>query len=246
MPPNTNSDFMSDKATVVYDQEYFSGAQVAIYIGDVWVDEVTSLAVSVTQTKQPIYGYASQLYNAVSRGPLIVAGSFAINFKEAGYLWAILNRYKQKGGNLSPFIQSIDPENGRSRVETLRANIERIESLPKGDPRLSEYFNNLAGFASEAQQGASGLDSAESIFEAFEDAVWGQPQVQLDAQTRRADDHRLNGFDIYVQFGDWSNELANHTVYKISDVHITGNQRQIDANGQPVQEMYSFIARNLV
>jgi hypothetical protein len=85
---------MTNIETKVYDLEYFSGAQMNMYIGDVLIDEVTSLAVSVRQNKMPVWGYASQLFDKVARGTVLVQGTFTINFKESGYLYAVLQRYK--------------------------------------------------------------------------------------------------------------------------------------------------------
>ncbi len=79
----------------IYDLEYFSSNQAALYIGDVFVDEVIALSYSVQQSKSPIYGYASQLFDAVSHGTVLVQGQFSVNFKESGYLWLILHRYKR-------------------------------------------------------------------------------------------------------------------------------------------------------
>lgn len=78
----------------VYRQEYFSGSQCGIYIGDIYVDEVTFLQYMIHQSKTPIYGYASQLLDAVAPGVVLVEGSMSVNFKEAGYLWLVLARYK--------------------------------------------------------------------------------------------------------------------------------------------------------
>lgn len=78
-----------------YDLDYFSGNSAVLYIGDVWVDEVNAYAFTVQQSKSPIYGYASQLFDDVSAGQVIVQGSFSVNFKEAGYLWLVLQRYKK-------------------------------------------------------------------------------------------------------------------------------------------------------
>ena len=79
----------------VYDLDYFTGSQCAVYIGDVFVDEVTNIAFKVNQSKQPIYGYASQLFNAVAPGRVLVQGQFTVNFKESGYLFIILARLKK-------------------------------------------------------------------------------------------------------------------------------------------------------
>lgn len=79
----------------IYDLDYFTSSQCALYIGDVFVDEVVNISYSVQQSKTPIYGYASQLFDTVAPGQVIVQGQFTINFKEAGYLWLVLQRYKR-------------------------------------------------------------------------------------------------------------------------------------------------------
>lgn len=82
--------------TNVYDLDYFSGSQMFLYIGDVWVDEITQLQYRTDQTKRPIFGYASQLWDDCAAGQVMVQGMFTINFKEQGYLWAVLRRYFER------------------------------------------------------------------------------------------------------------------------------------------------------
>lgn len=79
----------------IYDLDYFSSQQAALYIGDVFIDEATSISFSVQQSKTPVYGYASQLFDGVSKGTVLVQGQFSINFKESGYIWLVLQRYKR-------------------------------------------------------------------------------------------------------------------------------------------------------
>lgn len=253
----------------IYNEEYFSGSQAAIYIGDVWVDEITSLSYAVHQNRTPLYGYASQLWDDVSEGPVLVQGEFTINFKEAGYLWLILNRYRETmTGNrslISPF---------KDTDEVSQRNIEQLINGEVSTFRRNELYKNLAseaarelmraqtsaqlgGFASirrssgyvgKFKQGRKkGQYDAESVFEHFENEIWRKTNEQLDAEDRRADDPRLNPFDIYIAFGDFAgDDRANHTIQKITDVHILGSSKRIVVDGQPIQEAYSFIGRNLV
>ena len=79
--------------TNIYDSDYFDGPKMFLYIGDVWVDEITSLEYVTRQAKMPIYGYASHLFDDVTPGRVMVEGRFTINYKEQGYLWAVLRRY---------------------------------------------------------------------------------------------------------------------------------------------------------
>jgi len=85
----------SNPFSVFYESPYFSGSQAGVYIGDVYIDEITSIRYRGTQQKIPIYGYASQLFDRVAPGPFIVEGEFTINFKESAYLWAVLERYEE-------------------------------------------------------------------------------------------------------------------------------------------------------
>ena len=261
----------------IYNVDYFSGAQCALYIGDTWVDEVTSLTYSVRQNRMPLYGYADQLFKDVSKGQVIVQGEFTINFKEAGYLFLVLDRYRTviRGltsimGNTysptSPGTKNRTPFEAsdlvlRESIESLinndqtfntfernilLTNIANADALATRDPiGREETFTSLTGFSSNTRS-RGGIGTAENIFEAFEDEIWKQPN-DVDTATRRADDPKLNPFDIYVAFGDFAADNgANHTIQKIVDVHIIGNVRQVVIDGQPIQEAYSFIARNLV
>ena len=261
---------LSEKAPLIYDSEYFSGTQASIYIGDIWVDEITGIQFEVIHAKSPIYGYASQFWDAMARGVVMVRGSFTINFKEAGYMFLALAEYQRKRQGLgrvkgktaaerlddykfggATVNEEVHPYLAEEKM--VRWNVERAIDLPDDDPAKYKMRQDIAGFASEAQaQGGRGLDRAEGMMEAFEDAIWGKNReggantAALMQAARRADDHRLSGFDIYVQLGDFSNNLANHTMNKIVNCHINGQSRVIAADDEPIMESYSFIAQTIL
>ena len=255
--------------TKIFDMDYFSSSQCFLYIGDVWVDEVTSLSYQIQQSKTPIYGYASQMWDDVAAGQIIVQGAFTINFKEAGYLWAVLRRYKQiteaeigfksaKGDDRLLNVREgstqtmPDMMKGSKRVGSNATQFSRlsIERICQGDITRQErfdFYQSLAGYATVSAR--KPRDSFfENIVEAFEDQVWNPKGNNLDLinQLRRPDDHRFDGFDMYVVFGNYSMPGANHTVQKIIDVRILGQAKTIVADGQPIQEQYQFLARTIV
>lgn len=266
----------------IYNIDYFSGAQVALYIGDVWIDEITSMSYEVSQRRVPLYGYNDQLFRDVSKGQVLVQGQFSINFKEAGYLFVILNRYKNltegKPTRMNPFISgdSVSKANIENMISNKDITVKDRNAIKqalaatyakgnrnaegvKGYRRtLSTGFSEitrtpaLASLTGHASDPRLGKGSAESLFEEFEDQIWGRKEDRLGEgggrqDARRADQTELNPFDIYVAFGDYSgNDKVNHTVQKITDVHIIGTSKQIVIDGQPIQEVYSFIARNIV
>lgn len=239
----------------VYNLDYFSGAQVAMYIGDILIDEVTSIQFSVTQSKKPLYGYADQLFRDMSKGQILVQGQFTINFKEAGYLWLVLQTYQDKIGNLkrkTPFFKTKDKQGNFESIS--KANIERIinNDTSSIDQRtgtfidLSDLAANFQGFS--GRPGVNKVGQAEAILEQFEDTIWGDnPGIIPEEPNRRADDSSINGFDIYLAYGDFAGDnRANHTIRKIENVHIFGTSQVVQIDGQVLQESYSFYARNLV
>ncbi len=249
-----------------YDLEYFSGAQAALYIGDVWVDEVTTISYVRRQSKVPLYGYASQLFDMTAKGQVIVQGQFSINYKEQGYLWAILRRWFDYGSqvpigrmdmlegkyqkaltdarlNPSTTGQGGRPITGSNGTQVSRAGIERLTSGTATKAERYKFYQSLGGYSSYSVK--DGQDKVfEDIVEAFEDELWKTTDNDsLLQQLRRTDDNAFDGFDIYLTFGNYANPKANHTAQKIIGVRLTSEAKTVVIDGSPVQEVYEFIAR---
>lgn len=259
----------------IYDLEYFSGAQMNMYIGDVLIDEVTGLQIQVQQRKLPVFGYASQLFDKVAKGTVMVEGAFTVNFKESGYLYTVLDRYKKLSSGssaavLSPFIgaNSIsqlpkdrsggakkDGSHGllrRQNIEQVKRTVNKVVDGTNVRPEdLIDYYRSLTGFNNTApsRNGSApgALNTAEDSFEAFEDKIWGSSALSADSEGRRGDSNRFDDFTIYITLGDYNrNDRVNHTARRIDNVHLVGQSQTIMINGEPVAEQYSFIARNFV
>lgn len=241
----------------IYSVEYFSGSQVACYIGDILIDEITSMSYEVVQQKQPLYGYSDTLFRQISRGQRFVQGTFSVNFKEAGYLWLALNQFierqKLEGSVLNPLKNSstIDRQNLERIVDAETTTFERVQKLT--DLAAIDAASTLGGFASRQRflglnsKGEVDVGTAENKFEQFEDLLWQKSEEELNLQDRSVDDTRLNGFDIYLAYGDFAGDNRNnHTFRKIVDVHITGWGQQIQIAGMPIQESYTFVAKNII
>lgn len=254
----------------IYDYEYFDDTDMLIYIGDVWVDEITSLSYSCVQEKTPIYGYASQLFDTTAAGHVIVQGQFSINYKEQGYLWAVLRRWFDMGPNaiasiypnyLDPAAQNLSkklisgkiepgsggrgsrPVVGANATKTSRASIERLAQGASSKQERYSFYQSLV--ANSTFSVKSPKDKVfEDIVEAFEDEIWKTTDNEpLLNQIRRTDDNAFDGFDIYVSFGNYANPRANHTVQKIIGVRLIGQAKSIEVGQGAVQEVYQFIAQ---
>lgn len=190
--------------TTIYDLDYFSGSQMFLYIGDVWVDEITTLQYRTQQAKRPIYGYASQLWDDCAAGQVIVQGSFTINYKEQGYLWAVLRRYfeiaasttgipsaksnqTKHGERLLRKQQKLQSKHGRIQpgaidsrplVGSNGTQISRasIERLIRGEATTGERYEFYNNLAGYATtQTERPRDKVfEDIMEVFEDQIWTQ------------------------------------------------------------------------
>jgi len=255
----------------VYNVDYFSGSQVAIFVGDIFVDEITAIAFNAQQSRRPLYGYADQHFRAMSKGQILIQGQFAINFKEAGYLWLILNEYKKKIKGAQSKLDFETPFYSSSQA--MQQNIEQVinnESITQEQrfsaiSNMAEAFASLGGFSSVTRAsagdlsyvehkgevyevtGESGVGTAENIFEAFENTIWGGNRTIAGLNTgenRSPDDADLNPFDIFIMYGDFmGDDRANHTIVKLEDVYILSSSQRIEIDPLPVQESYHFIAR---
>ena len=65
---------------------YYSGANVSIYVNEEELLECAGISFSYQNSRQPIYGYNSTLFDAMLPGREIIQGNFLINYVEANYL----------------------------------------------------------------------------------------------------------------------------------------------------------------
>lgn len=273
--PKSSTDAGQVSLGNAYEFDYFNGSQIGIYIGDILVDDIASIQFQVSQSKRPIYGYASQYFHTVAAGQVLVEGNFAIPFKESNYLIATLQRYD---GHFP-----IHEEKGSKQHRVLRESIERRVMREYGgqvgETREHTVFRRktLGQFPSETLRGTGEFPPEESSYEwyrdlgaladedfervaeIYEDQLWHSRRkdreyntsnltgdiTDSDVHTHRRAD-QYPEFDIWVLYGDISNKAANHTIKKISDCHIIGQGQAIEVGGQVIGEQYSFLARNLL
>src|SRR5699024_1882125 len=92
-------------------REYFSGANVKVYFGDVWLDQLVNISFSMQEQVAPIYGFNSYTFDRISRGSRMVQGQFTINFTENGYMQSILKRAGDSMQSVTRQIAAEEPNN---------------------------------------------------------------------------------------------------------------------------------------
>ena len=206
----------------IYNVEYFSGAQVSLYIGDIWVDEVTTLSYQIQQNRQPIYGYASQLYDDLSEGQVLVTGTFTLNFKEAGYLWLILDRYRQKFRGQASLTDKVKPFRDSSSV-----NKNTVERLINNETDVFERNRLLQDLAKEIAT-STGEDAKKyredlrlGLVEAYADSrAETAASLQGYASNTRAGGGIGRAEDLYETFED--------AVWRKSGIELDNATRRTD------------------
>lgn len=122
-----------------FPEEYFSGADITIYFGDLWIDEITSLSFVLREPVMPVYGYASYTWDDIARGSRIVEGEFRIAFKEAGYLFVVLDHISMLKEKAKPRLAYLmGGEEVPNWIAGVKENIEDTLMRYHGDPNAKE------------------------------------------------------------------------------------------------------------
>lgn len=222
----------SKNRTDRYTPQYYSGAQAQIYFGDILIDEIVQFQYTTATNKMPIYGYASELFDTVASGNLLVQGSFVINFVEAGYLAIIAAAIADRSfggkaiGRRSRQISRSDT--GEVLSETLR----ETSILTPGSYLGNQALNQVRGLGNKEFRALARELNVNKI-----------GKDNKFSHTTRFD--LMAPFDIYAIFGDYTDPNADHTVRKLKNVYLTGQGQTITVSGEPVGEQYSFICRTI-
>lgn len=227
-----------------YPQDYYTGTQVRIYFGSVWVDDIATIQYQTTHSKTPLYGYADHQFRAVAKGQFMVRGSFTIAFKEVGYLYNIMKLWRED-----------------------KSGYDRLKKSDSSTTKGAEEFLKIIG-AGDTIEKAMDMMSKGSDFEdaseVMENVIWGKPSSlqsfgnsiprsdeldyfrHIDKFRQDADIDR-DGFDILLTFGNYKtgSDSPEHTMISINDVHITGEALVASPSAEPIGITYEFFARGL-
>lgn len=241
-----------DKSKETEKKEYFSGANVHVYFGGVWVDQLAAIEFQLQEQVAPIYGFHSYTYDRISRGNRIVQGSFTLTFTENGYLQTILDRVASEVGDYaSPGDASTGARNSSMAAYSTDKTIETILSTA-GTGSYSEYIDSLKKSFWGANDGRSIVK--DSVIKGEDTYFYGKKNGSQEENPLRE-----QGFNILidyspdVNYADFerclkkmnTNTSIMQTYRSIIGVHITGVSQQIGNNGQVLTQSYEFLARDL-
>lgn len=237
-------------------KEYFSGANVRVYFGDVWVDQLASIGFEMKEEVAPIYGFNSYKFDKVARGTRLVSGSFTITFTEIGYLQTILDRIASKvdssSGNLL-YKENRDALKTDLNRNTPDRTIENILSMGK-DGTYDSYIKSLKNSFWGSKSSSGNTVTLSSMSKEYD--TYYYPNAD---GTNKKNGLKENGFNILIDYSPDANQkdfedcIKNasksgslyQTFRSIIGVHITGESQEISPNGDVLRQTYTFIARDL-
>jgi len=221
--------------------DHYSGSQITIWFGDILIDDINSIQWTRQQNKRPIYGYASQQFDAVAKGTVIIQGNFVVNFRQAGYVSLVMQYISRLYGGV---------DNKEAWPEIRKLVGLHLKSGTFG-PKTTEELNYIAN-----------SPDFLSLAKAYEDTIWGDglpageenPVPQNERTLASADVNQQqtipDGFTIIVTYGNNSlndarkySEYLQSTTKTLVGVHLVGDSQVIQVGGQPALEQYEFIAR---
>lgn len=227
-----------------YVTDYYSGNQVMVFLSDLWIDDLTMIQFQAHQNKRPFYGYKSQRWDTVAAGTQIVEGVFALNYTHTNYLnMAVAYALKKNGDNVQSSQGRVNDADVAAFIQDIRNNPLMLQNLSydqSGNPVKFQAPLNLLSFDDKANL--------------LEDALWGAPKSQALHENDVISPDNLPGFDIVISFGNYPQDrpaggkdevISSHTTKIINDVRILSHSIQASVTGEPIQEVYTFIARGI-
>ena len=85
---------------------YVASPQANIYFDGILIDECYDIQYSYRESKEPIYGYLSQHFDAILTGTVIITGALTINYKHDQYLVAVLDKASNPEGKIADNVNS--------------------------------------------------------------------------------------------------------------------------------------------
>lgn len=228
-----------------FSEEYFAGADVRIYLGKTWVDEIIGLNFTLQENAAPIFGYASYTYDKMAVGSRQIQGSFRINFKESYYLHAITNRLDEELESV--YNANTNVAGTQVWVNSNGISPEHLTSAVEGDEfeKLAlDFERSLWGSIDTASENANGTMNGRTI---------NRGSSSFFAQQDGRPNLAKHGFNIVILYGPYTQtydpalpkESVATTAHTLTGVYLTGVSQVIDGSGQPIYEDYTFIAKDL-
>lgn len=221
MAPTTKKKPHIDLATppAEFKLEYYSSAQAQIFFDDILIDELVNIQYTLATNRRPLYGYGSSKFDVMADGNELIQGTFTINYIEANYINIIAQVIIDKRAGLEQQYPMME------RVARIAGSIDKLS-----EPELQAVVNSIRGLSNK---------------EFIDFAVLYKQLIKESGENLLASVTSSFPFDIWLVLGEYSDDAATSTTRVLRDVYLTGQSQVIESSGSPIQEVYSFYAREM-
>ncbi len=206
-----------------------------------------------TEFYSELYGRRVYRYDAVTGAQISVYfGTHTLVDDATAIQFALTQSKKPVYGYHSQYFDAVAKGvvivHGRLFVNFIHQGYLRLLMKHAHDPEfLDKYETNATRAQRDAKSSFADYDgvpqSQEALVKYIKKEAYNRQQREIqDAGLSRPDE--LRSVDIRIKYSAES-EFDNIPFKTLSDVHFIGESQEIQISGQPVQEMYEFIAKKV-
>jgi len=220
-------------------QQYYTGANVSIFIDNIYLDEVTMISWRGVRGDTPLYSYNEEHFNSLAKGVYRVEGKFSINYVTTGYLEYIIAKAANHPAN--PHGEAAEDVTGAVPVGRFDYQVEKFKRsenrIREGDIINDKYVFDK--FKAGVQVG-----TIEEVRNSLRNYLWGNKTEKIKSLGKNVgsvlSDHYFN---ILVIYGNPNSD--SYTMHNIINAKIIDVSQQSAADGTPIQEVYTFLAQDM-
>jgi hypothetical protein len=246
---------------VAYDSHFFSGQDCYVFLYPYYADKlvpipVTQFQYGTSQQKTPIYGAWSYHWDAVAKGQVIVQGEITIVYTMPNMLGQMIgdpkkSDYPRKGenGGVLPLLDNNKSLKATQRKD-LRNEIWGASKSGEADPYLSGLNTGSINGESSAFPFGRKEDPEFAGHQPFDIiiAYGDNPSMHFEDNSKFEYSTWQKSVNEYTRMMATSqNEegWSSSRRVRIESVELMSAGTVLEVSGQPLQETYSFIARDV-
>ena len=236
--------------TKVIDSGYWNGMNCKVYASNVLIEETIQINYMVMEQIRPFYGYASYTANRICHGTRSVNGELTVNFKQDGYLFALLDYLtEQSAGDLAI------PKPAKLQNTTLPVSPDifsgnqPINVSKLSNPNTAKQFV-IARKANQTQAKQPAnvieLNVTQGLFQTKDQGF--NIDILFGAEMNAAQILRLSSAGYRTMSAPSYKGLdmpSKGTGIRLVGVEIQSIGRAIGDDGRPINETYSFMAKDI-
>jgi len=229
-------------------QTYYTGANVDVFLNNIYVDEMVMIGWNAVVNSSPLYSYNKELFNDIADGVFRVEGRFVINYKMTGYLEYIIAKGDKMinnptGSNISPMAFGNYSNNIEAGADQQRYGINQY-----GDVEFDRNRTLLDRVIFDRNTAGLSNSEIDNVKRQMKEYIWQGKNSADGINNELAPDHlrnilRKRYFDMLIIYGNPNS--PEHTIHNIVDMKILNVETQVANDGTPIQEVYTFIARDI-